>query len=582
MHTESSPSASWDSAQIVASPGASLADLLARHGAVYVKSYGLGSLATLSIGGTTAEQSNVLWNGLPIGSPMLGLNDFALLPAFLTDDISLETGGQSALWGSGAVGGTLQLNNKQPNPGWNLLATASMGSFEWQQQAIKTSYGSPKLLGRTRLLHQSAENDFPYTIRDERKRQMNAALEQWALLQEAYWQPAARHRLALRVWAQGTDREIPPTSVQARSLAHQEDRFLRAGLQWDHPTPGGYWQGRLGFAREHIFYADELTGTAAPSDFANWQAELEHRRPLAGLGQISLGARAQYDQATATGYPEGRSQHRLALLGSWRYQPGRWRLRFDLRQEWIDGRPTPWVPSLMATAFAESAWQLHFKLSRNYRWPTFNQLHWQPGGNADLRPEEGWSQELALHWQRPASKLSLAVYHRLLSDWLMWRPDPEAGYWGAFNVAEVRAYGLEQRFAHTFRLGKSRLELQQGYDYLRSYSEVAVTLPRMAVGEQLIYMPKHQAFLHVAVRSGSWSLRYRHQYTDAVRGNNAELEAFDTAHLLLRYTWRSWSASVQFDNLWGADYRVVERRPMPGRQWRLGLQYHFFHPHENQ
>ena len=84
-----------------------LADRLSRESALFVKSYGSGSLSTISIRGTGAAHSAVLWNGISLNSPMLGLYDFSLLPMFLLDDVKVQAGGNGPLVGSGGVGGAI-------------------------------------------------------------------------------------------------------------------------------------------------------------------------------------------------------------------------------------------------------------------------------------------------------------------------------------------------------------------------------------------------------------------------------------------------------------------------------------------
>src|SRR5665213_1406037 len=82
-----------------------LADLLANESQVFIKSYGLGSLAMSSFRGAGAEQTAVLWNGFNLQSPMNGLLDLSLVPINFMDEVRLQYGGAGALWGSGAVGG---------------------------------------------------------------------------------------------------------------------------------------------------------------------------------------------------------------------------------------------------------------------------------------------------------------------------------------------------------------------------------------------------------------------------------------------------------------------------------------------
>ncbi|MBK9299353.1 MAG: TonB-dependent receptor plug domain-containing protein [Bacteroidetes bacterium] len=58
----------------------SLNHLLALHTNVFVKNYGVGSLSTISIRGSSAAQTAVLWHGLNLNNAMTGLADFSILP----------------------------------------------------------------------------------------------------------------------------------------------------------------------------------------------------------------------------------------------------------------------------------------------------------------------------------------------------------------------------------------------------------------------------------------------------------------------------------------------------------------------
>ncbi len=54
----------------------------------------------------------ILWNGFNIQNAMLGQTDLSLLPAVFFDEVEIEYGGSSAVWGSGAVAGSIHLNNR--------------------------------------------------------------------------------------------------------------------------------------------------------------------------------------------------------------------------------------------------------------------------------------------------------------------------------------------------------------------------------------------------------------------------------------------------------------------------------------
>ncbi|MDV7397436.1 hypothetical protein RZS08_38900, partial [Arthrospira platensis SPKY1] len=117
----------------------------------------------------------------------------------------------------------------------------------WEQQG-KAVYGKGAWKGVSRVFYRTAENDFPYTPAPglPEARLPHAALRQSGLLQEVYWQPNPRQELILRIWAQQSDREIPPTLVQNRSEARQQDAFLRNSIHWKKVGRRAVWQVRGG------------------------------------------------------------------------------------------------------------------------------------------------------------------------------------------------------------------------------------------------------------------------------------------------------------------------------------------------
>src|SRR5690606_13900615 len=105
----------FDSTQLALYRSQNVAELVSEQSPVFIKSYGYNSLSTLSFRGASAAQSLVLWNGVPVNNPALGVADLSLLPVFFSDQIAIAYGGSSALLGNGNVGGALLLDNEAPN-----------------------------------------------------------------------------------------------------------------------------------------------------------------------------------------------------------------------------------------------------------------------------------------------------------------------------------------------------------------------------------------------------------------------------------------------------------------------------------
>ena len=99
---------------------------------IFIKSYGLGSLATTSFRGGSASHTAILWNGFNLGSPMNGQLDLSLVPVSLANNVSIQYGGAGALWGSGAVGGAILLNSEPEfDQGLTVDAGTAFGSARY-------------------------------------------------------------------------------------------------------------------------------------------------------------------------------------------------------------------------------------------------------------------------------------------------------------------------------------------------------------------------------------------------------------------------------------------------------------------
>lgn len=112
----------------------SLASVLSTNPRAYVKAYGAGQLATLSIRGTSSSQNALFWHGVNVNITSLGQSDFSLTPFALIDRADLQLGASSSLLGSDAIGGSIHIANEQPkapkltsSPGWAVLVTIRSG-----------------------------------------------------------------------------------------------------------------------------------------------------------------------------------------------------------------------------------------------------------------------------------------------------------------------------------------------------------------------------------------------------------------------------------------------------------------------
>ncbi|MFZ2900809.1 MAG: TonB-dependent receptor [Saprospiraceae bacterium] len=580
----------WQEAQLSKSPAANLADLLSMEAGTYVKNYGAGSVATSSVRGGSAGHTLILWNGLPVQNPMLGLSDLSLLPVQAATSISFTRGGNAALWGSGAIGGVLSLDNKPDfSQRVKLESITQGGSFGHFQQQLKIGLGNEKFQSATRISHQRADNDFYYFVAAglPERQQTNARFSQQLLMQDFYWKINHRHRLTLHFWGQQTGRQIPPTLVQSRSEAHQDDLAARIMLEYRYLAGKGLLELKTGYFDERLNYFDDQILLESRSRFRTFLAEITAQRQWGRSHHLFVGNTHTFTQAWSAGYRENiPSEYRTALFASWKFQRKKFSSQASLRQEMADGKLLPTLPALGMD------WQLHpsltlkGKISRNYRLPTLNDRFWMPGGNPDLLPESGWSQELGLAHQMELINLkievSLTAFNRSIDNWILWSLREGQSFWSANNITRVWSRGLEPRFSVAWAFKDVHLTWKGGYDYIRSTNQVALENPKMEKGDQLIYTPVHQAFSVFSLEWKALYLAYQHACTGPADGINEALNAFQTGHVRLQYSGsiQKYKGTIFFNiyNIWDADYLVVERRPMPGIHFHAGIHLIF---HQN-
>ncbi|MBQ2033716.1 MAG: Plug domain-containing protein, partial [Alistipes sp.] len=90
----------------------SMADVLTFNSSIFVKNHGRATLSTVSFRGTSPSHTQVTWNGIRMNSPMLGMTDFSMIPAYFIDEASLLHGTSSVNDTGGGLGGSVRLATK--------------------------------------------------------------------------------------------------------------------------------------------------------------------------------------------------------------------------------------------------------------------------------------------------------------------------------------------------------------------------------------------------------------------------------------------------------------------------------------
>lgn len=573
-----------DSTRLSNYQGQNLTDILRSESGIYTKYYSPGNLASTSSRGANASQTALTWNGFNINSPLNGIFDLSLFPLTAFDKVSVQPGASSALWGSGAIGGSIHLNHKPHFKDEGRAAVSfNIGSFGFHQENVTLGWSNKKTSHRLSLVSQYADNDFTYLnpFNQEEETQRNNQINTLGLLSENYIRLSKKDILSLNVWLQQTERQIP-LAIYETALTQQDDDVLRLTSEWMHSFKKSQLKIRGAWFIENQDYTNFTQDTSYFNNNETFIGEAEYAIQLAPNHKVDIGFNATSNQADVQSYgSEPIWQHRQSVFAGYHWnilKP----LQFSamLRQEIVDANAVPFTYTLGMNW--DIIWGISLKgqFSKVYRTPTLNDRYWNPGGNPDLNAEDGYAQELSLIWENQKDKfnwnVTISGFNRNISNWIIWQPS--SGIWSPQNLLDVWSRGWEGRAFVKWTSNKFSIKLSGMGNYTVSTNEEPLRPNDATVGKQLIYTPIYSGIAGLDLQYSNFNISYTHSYTGytyTASDHSSFLEPYQLGNLNFNYRYQrkmfGGSLFFKINNIWNESYQVVRNRPMPGINYNLGI-----------
>ena len=614
-----------DSAVLKENVSLSMADVLAFNSSIFVKSYGRATLSTVSFRGTSPSHTQVTWNGMKINSPMLGMTDFSMIPSYFIDDASLLHGTSSVNETGGGLGGAVRLSTKPAQAdGFGLQYVQGVGSFKTFDEFLRLTYGDDHWQLSTRAVYSSSPNDYKYRNRDKKEniyddemniigsyypieRNRSGSYKDLHLLQEVYYNTGHGDRFGLNAWYINSNRELQMLTTDYGDAAdfdnRQREHTFRGVLSWDHLRSDWKLAAKAGYIHTWMAYDYERdpgngimqTMTRSRSRINTFYGQADGEYYLdKWLFTASLTAHQhmvesrdkniilQQGNKAVVGYDTNRMELSSSLSAKWR-PSDRVGVSAVLREELFGDTFSPLIPALFVDGVISQRGNIMAKasLSRNYRFPTLNDLYFLPGGNPDLKPERGWTYDAGLSFAVGRDGVyslsgSASWFDSYISDWILWLPTTK-GFFSPRNVKDVHAYGVELQSSLEVALSPSmQLTLDGTYSWTPSINEGEPMSPAdKSVGKQLPYVPEHTATLTGRLTWRSWSLLYKWNYYSkryTMSSNDLSLSGTLPTYFMnnvtlekgLSFAWADLSLKLAVNNLFDEEYLSVLSRPMPG------------------
>lgn len=618
----------FDSVALKENIALSMADILTFNSSVFVKSYGRATLSTVAFRGTSPSHTQVTWNGMRINNPMLGMTDFSTIPAYFIDNASLLHGTSSVNETGGGLGGLVRLaTTPDVGEGINAQYVQGIGSFSTFDEFGRFTYGDDHWSVSTRVVYSSSPNDYKYVNHDKKvniydddhniigqyhptERNRSGAYKDFHALQEIYYNTNKGDRFGLNAWFIKSNRELPMLTTDygdERDFENrQRENTFRGVLSWDHNRSSWKAGAKAGYIHTWMAYDyrreitegnwAEMTRSRSKVNTVFGQLEGEYTPARRWYFTANLSAHQHFVRSedkniilqdgdkAIVGYDKGRIELSGAFSAKW--QPvdpiG---LSVVLREEMFGDRWAPLIPAFFIDGLISRKGNVMVKasVSKNHKFPTLNDLYFLPGGNPDLRSENGWSYDAGasfdIGWTRPFPVSvggSVTWFDSYIDDWIMWLPTTK-GFFSPRNVKKVHAYGIEGKLNLAMEPFKGWVvDLNGSYSWTPSVNRGEKMSPAdQSVGKQLPYVPKHSASLTGRLTWRSWGFLYKWAYYSerfTMSSNDYTL----TGHLPRYFmsnislekglSFKPVDLQLKFavNNLFNEDYLSVLSRPMPG------------------
>lgn len=548
----------------------SLTSLLKFNSPVFFRENGPGMVASASFRGTSAQQTAVVWNGININSQFTGQTDFNTVNTGNFDDISLRHGGGSVLYGSGAIGGSIHLNNRFSfdQKSENLLRL-NYGSFDTFSGTYRGKFSSEKTSLQLSLTGEKSENDFNYYNtfqKNENGDYYNTGLS-----------AAIAHRIneknILKFYTNYfLGQRAFSGTLTAPSQSKFEDKNSRNLLEWQSFSGDFTSTLKLAYLDEHFKYfenrkKDEFNYGRAKTGLAKYDLSYHVTSNLEFTGI------AEFQQINGEGSNTGENTRNISAFSAlMRHSPGKFQYQVSLRKEATNNYDSPLLFSINTGWQILPQYDLRLNISKNFRIPTLNDLYWYAGGNINLIPESSIQGEFGQTFKFKNLEFDLAAYVMEIENLLRWIPGAD-GLWRPVNTDKALNYGLESSLNWKEKIEQHQVEINFGYAWTNSLD--------WETRKQLIYVPEHKATASLGYSFNRISAFYQFLHTGSIftsSDNNYSLSDYTISNLGIGYEFGRMDflkIGFQVQNLFDEKFMSMPSRPMPGRHFNSSISFKF-------
>ena len=544
-------------ADIEKSTGRTLPEILARSpGVQFSANGGLGKNSSVNIRGAEARHTVLLIDGARFGSATTGSPSWDTIPVDMIERIEILKGPASALYGSEAVGGVVQIFMRKGFQGLAPYTSLTLGSYGHRQVTAGVNGGNGPL---TYSLGLQKTRDKGFSATNPKVQFGNYNPDTDGFDQDAL-NASAAYQLS-------PDWKIDAGLLASNSTNHTDDglnrdtnykgktRVVRTGLE-GRVLPD--WKTQLRYSQS----ADSsraVIASSLPSLFKTTQNQLTWQNDVdTPIGVVLAGVeRLEQKVDSSTAYTVTERTVSSAFVGlNGSAGPHSWQanLRRDKNSQFGSSST-----GFGGYGFAITPqWRVNAAYGTSFVAPSFNQLYFPNFGNANLQPERGRNTELGLTWSDAGHTVKLVRFDNKIRGFI-------SNTTIASSIPRARIDGYTLAYNGSF----GPLSLNASFDALDPRNELT--------GKRLARRSSNLARLGADYAVGEWALggtvlRAGNSFDDAA--NVRELAGRTTADLYVDYAVNpEWKLQTKLNNVTNKQYETIYGYNQPGRAVYVTLSY---------
>lgn len=560
-----------------------------------------GTMSNIRLRGTSPNHTSVNFEGINLNSKTLGQANLSYIPLYFFDNICLQYGSASVVNGSGSIGGSIHLDTKtQWQNGIKTELKTSAGSFGEQFYGAKIFIGNGKTEWVTKAYYFYKQNNFTF-LKEQKDfvsgkyinvvdTQHNAAINNMAIMQQFAHKFNNHNNLKLVIWAENNwhqaQQNVSTNYSQPNYSEQLNDKALRFWASLNNNKNKLKYSFATGYVYDYqVYQADTNNVIKLNRLIGNFNAEyqfLENSKLKIGINPEAVIPNV-YAYSSVLGTQYTTDIYASYLLSFF----NRIQLSFNIRKSYITNFNAPFTPAIGTSvklfSTTKSNTTLLANIGKSYRVPTFNDRFWIPGGNPNLKPENGTNFELGLKHNVINNNYSVNTsvhgYYMDINNWILWRNI--GSYFQAENIQRVISKGIELQSDTKIKL--ANINYQIGFNYaLTSTQRVESKISSDAINRQMEYVPLHNFSAFSSILYKKFTLFIDVNALPWMYSNETEDQIIDGYCLLniaIAYNYsinnHHFNAQLKANNVLNVNYQSSFNYAMPRVNYKLSLTYTF-------